>query len=499
MRYHAFLLLLPASLAFQLPFNIPFFTRNDTLVKAEQQTEGNDVPRIAIIGAGAGGSSAAFWISKAKERFNLSVEVDVYEKASYIGGRSITVHPYHNTSLPPLELGASIFVSANKNLWRASDEFNLTRRLFAQGGRTSIWDGEEILFTFGDGWWDTLKAILRFGVTGPKRMQQIVKTAVEKYLTVYSSEAPNWNNIFDLSAALGYSDMVNHTASSFFLKSGVSRRFAFELVEGATRVNYGQNLDTIHGLGGTLSMATDDARGIEGGNFQIFEQFLKRSGANVHLNTLVSVNFIEKGTGAAPFHSTGIALPVSLANSIPEQPYVHLHVTLLTTTSPTPNPAYFGVSVSSALSEMTLTTYEGVRNGKKEPQFNSLSYHGLVREGEWAVKIFSKEKMSDEVLNELFQGKVGWVYRKRWDAYPELKPTTTFPPVKVDHAFFYVNALEPLISTMETETVASRNVVDLLLNEQFGTGICGPLTSSQDSTGNVTRVEAEGFVLGWDC
>lgn len=43
--------------------------------------------RIAIIGAGAAGSSAAFWIAKAKERYGLDVEVDIYEKEGYIGGR----------------------------------------------------------------------------------------------------------------------------------------------------------------------------------------------------------------------------------------------------------------------------------------------------------------------------------------------------------------------------------------------------------------------------
>lgn len=42
--------------------------------------------RIAIVGAGAGGSSAAFWVSKAKERFGLDVEIDVYDRETYIGG-----------------------------------------------------------------------------------------------------------------------------------------------------------------------------------------------------------------------------------------------------------------------------------------------------------------------------------------------------------------------------------------------------------------------------
>lgn len=62
---------------------------------------------------------------------------------------SIIVHPYEDSSLPALELGASIFVGANKNLWRASDEFNLTRRNADEGGGTGVWDGEELILSVG--------------------------------------------------------------------------------------------------------------------------------------------------------------------------------------------------------------------------------------------------------------------------------------------------------------------------------------------------------------
>ena len=115
---------------------------------------------------------------------------------------------------------------------------------------------------------------------------------------------------------------------------------------------------------------------------------------------------------AAPFHSTGIDLPSSLAELIPEQPYVHLHVTLLSTTSATPNPKYFGLPPSSAVPRMIVTTNEAKRAGGVGPEFNSISYHGLVREGEWAVKIFSDHELSDAWLHEMFPDKIGWIYRK---------------------------------------------------------------------------------------
>jgi prenylcysteine oxidase / farnesylcysteine lyase len=93
---------LSPALAFQLPWNIPFFSTDSHQAPLEvplppeldiEIVSVPDVPttpRVAVIGAGAGGSSAAFWLSKAKERFNLDFEIDVYEKEDYIGGREYT-------------------------------------------------------------------------------------------------------------------------------------------------------------------------------------------------------------------------------------------------------------------------------------------------------------------------------------------------------------------------------------------------------------------------
>jgi hypothetical protein len=44
---------------------------------------------------------------------------------------------------------------------------------------------------------------------------------------------------------------------------------------------------------------------------------------------------------------------------------------------------------------------------------------------------------------------------------------------------------------METETIASRNVVDLLLQEKFKRSICGIEYGGEK--------KKEEFVYGWDC
>ncbi|KAI6045180.1 FAD/NAD(P)-binding domain-containing protein [Pisolithus marmoratus] len=518
----------------QLPFKLPFFKSKEDVL-TDNQVAPEVTPRIAIVGAGAAGSSAAFWISKAKERFGIDVEIDVYERASYVGGRSTIVYPYNDTTLAPMELGASIFVDANKNLMRAAKEFNLTLKNFIdEYSDTGIWDGQKFNImldegTYSKSWWTTLKVLWRYGYSAPMKTQSIVKNMIADYVSLYTAASPRWDDIADLAEKMNWTDFVNSTTLEYLSSRGISEKWSREMVEAATRVNYGQDVDKIQALEGACSLAATGASGVRDGNFLIFENFLNHSGANVYLNTEVrdilrvpasSRWIVHSSSGskiykavilAAPFHQTNITVPSDLAELIPPQPYVHLHVTLLTTRSESTNPAYFGLSPGEKVPKVILTTYEGVRAGGVEPEFNSISVHGQIQkvpgsedEGpEWKVKIFSKERVSDEWLEKVFGRLDGYTAKSlpQWDAYPVLPPTSKFPPVRLDQGFYYVNAFEPFISTMETETVASRNVVDLLLHAEFGSGLCGSqLSGTETGEGDTPRDGgSEDFVLGWDC
>jgi prenylcysteine oxidase/farnesylcysteine lyase len=44
--------------------------------------------RVAVIGAGAAGSSSAWWLHLASDRLGHPIEVEVFERADYIGGRT---------------------------------------------------------------------------------------------------------------------------------------------------------------------------------------------------------------------------------------------------------------------------------------------------------------------------------------------------------------------------------------------------------------------------
>jgi prenylcysteine oxidase/farnesylcysteine lyase len=81
----------------QFDFRLPFSSGPLGTPDSQTVLEATDVKasplRVAIIGAGAGGSSAAFWIAKAKKRHEQDVHVDVYERSDYIGGRMLNCFP----------------------------------------------------------------------------------------------------------------------------------------------------------------------------------------------------------------------------------------------------------------------------------------------------------------------------------------------------------------------------------------------------------------------
>ena len=476
--------------------------------------------KVAVIGAGAAGTSAAFWLSRAKSRLHENITVTVYEKNNYIGGRSTTVFPYDDENLAPVELGASVYVDVNRNLVRAVKEFNLSIVDYGdENDETGIWDGQQFVLTMGSkgwrSWWETVKILWRYGYS-PVKVRGFVKDLTNGILTLYQPHAPH-PSIANLSPSLTFTALTATTTAKYLAERGVNPLFTHELIDAATRVNYGQNVDNIHALEGMVSLAANGAHSVAGGNWQVFERWIKESRAHVRLGTTVQrLRKDSKGKWhlsadngsieeiydaiilGAPFKDTNIKLEapdLDLDKAFPTVAYVHLHVTLLATTTSSPLGSYFyPTSPDTGVPQTVLTT----SSGAIEPEFNSLTYHERIqRPGqppEYVVKIFSKRRVEDDWLERMFgAGKVGWIRRKEWKAYPVLPPTKVYPEVKPVEGLYYLNAFEPFISTMETETISSLNAVDLLLHDQFGRGVCG------HKEGDEYQAKSDDFVWGWDC
>jgi prenylcysteine oxidase/farnesylcysteine lyase len=97
----------------------------------------------------------------------MIVNITLFERNSFIGGRSTTVNAYDDPNIP-VELGASIFVEVNSILNDAVKEFNLSTSEFipdsrVPGAALAVWNGQEFVVTQegGGSWWDTAKLLWR--------------------------------------------------------------------------------------------------------------------------------------------------------------------------------------------------------------------------------------------------------------------------------------------------------------------------------------------------
>ncbi|KAI5479707.1 prenylcysteine oxidase [Pseudohyphozyma bogoriensis] len=524
-----------SQLLFPANQQIPFYrhpshysTTNQTPAGARWKASATTPPRIAVIGAGAGGSSAAFFLSHFRNLANesLASEVTVFDKASYIGGRSTVVWPWADDPYSPpdlantdnededepVELGASIFVGANRNLMKAARVFGLDLSPHGgEDGTMSIWDGEKFVYVESGGrwgYWDIAKMLWRYG-RSPLLAQSLVKKTVASFVSLYSREFASYGPFDSLSSFAALTNLsfpASVTSKMYFTSANsISPLFTNELIAAATAVNYGTPAGTIHGLGALVSLAAQGASKVVGGNRRIFEGFMGESGAKLRLGgggEVMKITKLDKAEGgrakwvvqtkegaggtfdavilAAPFHQTSVSfINTPLPSVIPAQPYVPLHVTFVLTNASSPSPSYFSLPPRTKIATSIFATFDTTSSTK--PSFNSLNYlqslspsvSSKFGEGTFhVVKMFSAEPLSTEFLESVFgEGNVGKAWSKLWEAYPLLKPVEAeeeLAPVRPDEGFYYVNGFERLISTMETETVSAFNVVSLLLNDFYG-------------------------------
>ncbi|RCH86498.1 hypothetical protein CU097_004773 [Rhizopus azygosporus] len=454
----------------------------------------NSIPiekSVAIIGGGAAGTSTAFWLSNVFSHPD-KVRMTLFEQSEYIGGRSTTV-PIKDDAATwgSIELGASIFVEANKNLMKAVDTFNLTRTKLTEvrddkRPGLGIWDGKEFLFEQSGTLWDTIVPIWRYGLISPLKFQRKQKAVVDQFMKLYDSDL-GFEHVPKAVRSLQFESLLNQSAIDYLKDElGINDAYAYEVLQSATRGNYCQDLNRVHALAVMVSMeAGHGTWALEEGNFKIFEEFASRSGADVRLNTKVTAiyNVTEFDQTGKPVHRYAVqtsdgahqvfddvvlASPLALSDiqfGFPaERHHRDYHVVHVTLVSGHINPHYFGKDSIDKTPTFVITTgHPLVKNFQDgSAPFQTFSVHRQLDNGEQVIKIFSSHELGEEELDELFLNK-SWTFRKKWHAFPELYPITDehqFVPFVLkmegeENGIIYTSAFENFISTMETQTIAA--------------------------------------------
>ncbi|KAH6686796.1 prenylcysteine oxidase [Plectosphaerella plurivora] len=450
-----------------------FFSKLSTILSALSITApAADVPehelvkQVAIIGAGPAGASAAYYLHKFAEEEGFRVNITVFERSDRIGGRTLTVDAYGNSS-EPVELGASIFVKENHIMVNATRDFDLSVKEpeIGTGDLLGIWNGESFVYTQDDGswgWWNLAKLFWKYGMA-PYKAQKLVRSTVATFLKLYEAPHFPFKSLTERAFDLGLLDITAVPGTEFLSQNGISEAFSNDIIQAATRVNYASNLGFIHGLETMVSMAPEGAMQVVGGNWRIFSEMLKRSNATVFQDSTVAHIGQRNNTGpaappkylisteaakaghdipveaemsddervlhdqysvafdnvivAAPWQYAGITTDDGLLeHSIDEIPYTKLHVTLFA--SPfLLSPAYFGLPAGSVTPDSVLTTLgpqdkpEEGRAGVGKAGFYSLSTLRTVtnpktQKQEYLYKVFSAEEVTAKFLSEVLGAEV---------------------------------------------------------------------------------------------
>ncbi|KAL7918746.1 Prenylcysteine lyase domain-containing protein [Trichoderma austrokoningii] len=489
------------------------------------------VKNVAIIGAGAAGASAAYHLRQYAQEAGVKINITMFEKTDRIGGRTLTINAHDDPS-QPIELGASIFVEVNHILYNGTRNFNLSvgssyRVAESQDDVTAIWDGESFVYETTEGtawWWDAGKLWWRYGMS-PYRAVNLVKEVVGKFLRLYEPPYFPFRSLTARTYELGLVGMTGVTGEQFLAQNKIDERFSRHIIQAATRVNYASNLAYLHGLETMVSFATDGAMSVVGGNWRIFEQMVKLSGATLYRNTTVSaIAFAKEETSSsAPkyeittasagsasakpevagvaFDDVIIASPWQFSNieagegvikhHIEEIPYTKLHVTLLASPHKL-NPEFFKLAPGSTAPRNVYTTLaesekpkEGTE-GVGQTGFYSVSTLRTVlnpktNTSEFVYKIFSPKPVTPQFLSELFGVKVpeaftsgdgvdpiSWYYPHWFYAYPVELPRVTFQDPILGSGLYYTSGIESFISTMETSALMGMNVARLIVDDAAG-------------------------------
>ncbi|XP_018409913.1 PREDICTED: prenylcysteine oxidase 1 [Nanorana parkeri] len=451
--------------------------------------------KIAVVGAGIGGTSAAYFL---RQKFGKDVQIDIYEKGD-VGGRLATIEMEGNQ----YEAGGAVIHPLNLHMKMFVKELGLSART-PSGDLLGIYNGDEFVFEESE-WYiiNLIKMLWNYGLNF-LRMYMWVEDILDKFMRIYRYQTFDYSfsTTESLLHAMGGDDFItklNITIDEAMQKSGFTQRFIDDIVGPAMRVNYGQGIE-INGFVGAISLAGTDSGlwAVVGGNKLVCNGLIYAAKAQLIKGTVSSVQekvrstksgntvklyevsyATDTGTGLDMYDIVVIATPLN--KDIGNIAFVGFDPPIETFSRPYQqtvttfvhgklNASFFGCSKAShfPLSEILTTdnpklfirSISAVSPTKPVPE-SHVSKASDLR----VWKIFSAEVLTNEQLRQLFESYHA-VKVKKWLAYPKYNPPEKLPPIILHRSIYYLNSIEWAASAMEMSAVAAKNVA-LLSHHQW--------------------------------
>jgi len=415
---------------------------------------------LAVIGAGIGGCSAAYFARK----YLPHSKVTVYEMENRIGGRVFTV----NVGETKRELGAVFFNSTNKTVCDLVKEMGLKLKKLDKSMDIAVWNGTEIIFKSSQPmFYNMLKLFTNYKLSVPKLLLTL-REANEKIKKMYKKEKPT--EFWELFESIGLDKWYKMPFDQILVEMGIDRKVIDELITPITRIIYSQNaeLGGFAGLSSLLGVYGKSVYMLKDGNKVLPRKLLEASDSKVELES--KVKSIEKtskdsfrvsvGENTSVFDGVIIAAPLEVADIAFEgvatqkwqaREYQKIYIRLM---KGAVNSRYFNLDASTKLPSIILTS-------KEADPITRFSINKSTKD-ESLVTVTSTEPIGNTLLDDLFKnGRT--ILDHTWSAvYPIFKPTQKIPPTCLDKGLLYINAIESAASSLESSTFAALNSIKTL-------------------------------------
>ena len=443
---------------------------------------------VAVIGAGAAGTFAAYQIHK---RLGDTAQITVYEKNEHAGGRVWDVDFAGAT----LEAGGAVLHSSGKHT------FEIMKLVGSKEGTPGVsMDGDDETF----GWWTdkgfpvfthSSLASMAIGIVkhvGPSSALKVTnhaKEMAEKWDGIYAIQesGKTFQTVNELLDGVQEREAAEISLGNYLKKLGVNDRMAKDIVEPITHNMYNQGLE-MNAFAGLVGLAGAGLAGgylfaIEGGNWTVFQKTLEAIGTDTRYNTRVTGveaspdddrphGFVYRVTSddgqEKEYDAVVLAVPPAMSGfvivkegaviPIAKNPYQVVHTRFIAGEL---NPSYFHAKPSKKLPSTIFTAdsagapFKSVGVTGFSPQYNSRIY-----------KIFSADHhVTDEELARIFtvvHDETEYVWR---GAYPILTTDVEHVPFKIQPGLYFANAFETAAGSVEVEAVSAINAANIQIDE----------------------------------
>ncbi|MCW4016827.1 MAG: FAD-dependent oxidoreductase [Candidatus Bathyarchaeota archaeon] len=421
---------------------------------------------LAVIGAGIGGCSAAYFAHK----YIPDSKVTVYEMENRVGGRAFTYSKEEMNT----ELGAEFFNPTNKTVCNLVDELGLKVKKLKETTDIAVWNGTEIIFKSSQPmFYNLLKLFTKYKLSVP-RLLRMLREANGQIKKLYTKEKPAefWEHFENV----GLDKWHKLRFDNILVNMGIDHKFIDEIITPITRIIYSQNaeLGGFAGLSALLGVYGEAIYRLKDGNDSLPRKLLEASPSKLELESKVkSIEKTSKGSfrilvgeNASVFDAVIIATPLEVADiaidGVPKQlqarEYQKIYIRLM---KGTVNLRYFNLNASDKLPSIILTS-------KQADPLTRFSFNKSPKSDETWVSVTSTEPIGNDLLDELFEnGRT--IVDHTWNAaYPIFKPTPKLPSTCLDKGLLYLNSIESAASSLESSTFAALNSIKII-KEQLDT------------------------------